>query len=99
MSTIPPPELSSPFDPALHLHSEEAEHRELELLECDYSDDLEALNLQAAEAIDKKNERGMVIQHRAWRLPEVFRSDDDYHIGRCPIPGLRLLLSICVVRY
>lgn len=84
MSTLSPRCLSSSsFDPALHLHSEGEGKSETKLSACDYSDDFEALNLQAAEAVAQKTKNGIVIQHRAWRLPDVFRSDDDYQLGQC----------------
>ena len=62
-------------DPALHLHSE-----------CDnphvppsdsYSSDIEALTLQREDNTHKK----VVIQHRAWNLSDVFRSDEDIRPG------------------
>jgi chromosome transmission fidelity protein 18 len=81
--SISSPLLSSPFDPALHLHSEGGVECENQISACDYSDDLEALNIQAAEAIVQKTKNRIVIQHRAWRLPDVFRSDDDYYLGQC----------------
>lgn len=84
MSILSPRLLSSPFDPALHLHSEGGVEFEANISACDYSDDLEALNLQAAEAIVQKTKNGVVVQHRAWTLSDVFRSDDDHLIGQCP---------------
>ncbi len=81
MSTILPSVLSSPFDPAVHLHSGGRRDSKTKLSTGGYSDDLEALDLQAAEAVTQKTKRGVVIQHRAWRLPEVFRSDGDYQLG------------------
>ena len=68
----------SSFDPAIHLHSEPGD---LQLPTPSNSDDLEALNYVHTEAIAKKNELGVVIQHRAWKLADVFRSEDDYHSG------------------
>jgi chromosome transmission fidelity protein 18 len=67
------PSLLSSFDPALHLHSQDddiAPHPP-----SDSADDLEALNLQRLE--HKRD----VIQHRAWDLADVFRSDDDIRPG------------------
>ena len=81
MSTLSLPVISSPIDPTLHLHSEDAQDCVSERPECRYSDDVEALNLQAAGAVAQKNKKGIVIQHRAWKLPDVFQSDDDYHLG------------------
>ena len=81
MSIVSPPVLTSPFDPALHLHSEGAAIQEVELPALRHSDDLEALHLQAAEAVAQKTKSGIVIQHRAWTLPEVFLSDEDHNLG------------------
>ncbi|RHZ65952.1 putative sister chromatid cohesion factor (Chl12) [Aspergillus thermomutatus] len=66
--TTSPPLVPPSFDPAIHLHSEE-QNPPSET----FSDDLEALNLQRQEKIRKK----VVIQHRAWNLSDVFRSDED----------------------
>lgn len=46
-----------------------------------FSDELEALHAQQLEtAIDNKR-KGIVIQHRGWRLEEAFRSDIDQSCG------------------
>ncbi|KAL4803209.1 hypothetical protein BDV18DRAFT_145376 [Aspergillus unguis] len=59
------------FDPALLLNSEDLQ---LENLPSEsFSDELEALNLLRAE----KTRNKVVIQHRAWNLSDVFRSDED----------------------
>ncbi|KAJ5833244.1 hypothetical protein N7474_001555 [Penicillium riverlandense] len=73
------PSFPSSFDPALHLHSQDdiAPHPPSE----SFADDLEVLNLQRLE--HKRD----VIQHRAWDLADVFRSDDDIR------PGLWFLVS------
>jgi chromosome transmission fidelity protein 18 len=42
-----------------------------------HSDELEAIRLTNEESIARKNQEGQVIQHRAWKLGEVFRSDHD----------------------
>ena len=49
-----------------------------------HSDDLEALHLLDAETKAQKTREGIVIQHRAWRVEEVFRSDLD-QIGRAHV--------------
>lgn len=71
------PNFLSSFDPALHLHSEQpttnAPHPPSE----SFSDDLEAIHLQRLEQTPNK----VVIQHRAWNLSDVFRSDDDIRPG------------------
>lgn len=72
------PQLPSSFDPALHLHSE------LALPDApgpSYSDDLEALQLQVKETTAAKTREGIVIQHRAWNLRDIFRSEEDRLIG------------------
>ena len=78
MARSSPPLLLCSFDPAIELHSEPSlthgsSHNE--------SDDLEGLQLQKEEAISFKIKAGVVIQHRAWKVPEVFRSDEDYPIS------------------
>lgn len=70
------PNFLSSFDPALHLHSEEPATA-LPPSES-FSDDLEAIHLQRLEQTRNK----VVIQHRAWNLSDVFRSDDDIRPGQ-----------------
>lgn len=43
-----------------------------------HSDDLEALHLLHEETIAQKTKDGIVIQYRAWKTDEVFRSDTDH---------------------
>ena len=43
-----------------------------------HSDDLEALHLIHEETKAQKTKEGIVIQHRAWKIEEVFRSDADH---------------------
>ncbi|KAL5340345.1 hypothetical protein BJX70DRAFT_124322 [Aspergillus crustosus] len=57
------------FDPAILLHSEDLRDLPSE----SFSDELEALNLARLE----KTRNKVVIQHRAWNLSDVFRSDED----------------------
>lgn len=80
------PQIPTPFDPAIYLHSE------LDLLQdapasLSHSDELEALQQCIADDKAQKTNLGVVIQHRAWRTTEVFRSED-YLIG---ISSLQLL--------
>ncbi|OCK84307.1 hypothetical protein K432DRAFT_345399 [Lepidopterella palustris CBS 459.81] len=91
------PHLPSSFDPAIHLHSE------FDLLpaSASHSDDIEALQLQIEETKAEKNKQGIVIQHRAWKPLEVFRSEEDYSIdtplkGSKPISntGIRLEYNV-----
>ncbi|PLB42685.1 putative sister chromatid cohesion factor (Chl12) [Aspergillus candidus] len=74
MATSPPPFPSS-FDPAIHLHSDvpPSDILPVEPPSESFSDELEALNLQRLENTRNK----VVIQHRAWNLSDVFRSDED----------------------
>lgn len=76
MNTSSPPVFPSSFDPALHLHSEAPEDAS-----CNFSDDINALNDLLAETTARKNREGIVVQHRAWKTSDVFRSEDDHPIG------------------
>lgn len=69
--SVPP----SSFDPAIHLHSEQ--DPEPPLLSESSSDEIEALQWVREENIRNK----VVIQHRAWNLSDVFRSDEDIRPG------------------
>jgi len=77
---IPSSPILSSFDPACHLHSEEPTTIVNPPSES-FSDDLEAIHLARADLTRNK----VVIQHRAWNLSDVFRSEDD--LG----PGLNTL--------
>lgn len=77
---IPSSPILSSFDPACHLHSEEPTTLANPPSES-FSDDLEAIHLARADLTRNK----VVIQHRAWNLSDVFRSEDD--LG----PGLNTL--------
>lgn len=72
--SVPP--LSS-FDPAIHLHSEQDFPEQPPLPSENYSDDIEALQLVREDL----NRNKVVIQHRAWNLSDVFRSDEDIRPG------------------
>lgn len=61
---------------------------ELDLLDFDETpppssdnDALEAAELLREETILRNNKEGIVIQHRAWPVPEAFRSEGDYPQG------------------
>jgi chromosome transmission fidelity protein 18 len=56
------------FDPAIYIHSE---------VDHSYSDDIAALEVQKREIIEEKTRNKVVIQHRRWKLSEVFQSEDD----------------------
>ncbi len=66
------------FDPALLLHSQDPQDIPSE----SFSDELEALNFVRQE----KTRNQVVIQHRAWNLSDVFRSDEDVRPGMGPLP-------------
>lgn len=73
------PGIPSSFDPAL-LNSE------LEFIHdtdpsLSHSDELEAIQQCIAEDTAKKNRAGVVIQHRAWKIADVFRSEGEGLIG------------------
>lgn len=53
-----------------------------------HSDELEALQLLQEETTAFKTQRREVIQHRSWKLEEVFLSDQDYPLGN-NFPGSR----------
>ena len=65
--------LLSSFDPAIHLHSEPLE---IPRPQTEYSDDAEALNLVQEEHRLDRAEKGLVIQHRAWNLCDIFHGED-----------------------
>jgi chromosome transmission fidelity protein 18 len=69
------PEFFSSFDPAIFLHSEIDRAPA-----ASFSDDLTAIQLQIQETTTEKNRKGIVIQHRAWKTNEVFRSEEDHPI-------------------
>lgn len=54
------------------------------------SDELEALHLVHKESVARKNRAGQVIQHRAWKIDEAFRSDIDNFQGRSMYVLLRM---------
>jgi hypothetical protein len=43
-----------------------------------FSDDIAALYEQETETRADNKRRGIVIQHRSWRLADAFRSEDDH---------------------
>jgi chromosome transmission fidelity protein 18 len=61
------------FDPAVHLHSELIDEAHGG---ASYSDDIDALNVTKEEQRTEHIKNRTVIQHRAWTLPEIFRSED-----------------------
>ena len=83
MASLPPwSSVPSSFDPAIHLHSEREGSPALPDPPLNtHSDDWEASELQKAELTAAKNNQRIVIQHRAWKLAEAFRSDEDHRTG------------------
>ncbi|OQE80901.1 hypothetical protein PENNAL_c0043G09280 [Penicillium nalgiovense] len=69
------PSFLSSFDPALHLHSEGPGNANPPSES--FSDDIEAIHLHRHEQTRNR----VVIQHRAWDLSDVFRSEDDIRPG------------------
>ena len=77
-----PADLPTSFDPAIYLHSETGfDHDAPTPATPSHSDELDALQQCIAEDKAQKKAQGIVIQHRAWRLKEAFRSDELYPIG------------------
>ena len=78
-----PPDLLNSFDPAL-LHSELGFLQDA-LASPSYSEELEALQQCIAEVAAEKKRDGIVIQHRAWRTADVFRSEGEAPLGTTSI--------------
>jgi chromosome transmission fidelity protein 18 len=67
------------FDPAL-LYSD-YDHIQNAPNSLSHSDDLAALQACITEDKVKKTSEGVVIQHRAWNITDVFRSEGDHLVG------------------
>ena len=78
------PGIPSSFDPAL-LYSE-LDHDQHAPHSLSFSDDLDALQQCITEDRAKKTSEGVVIQHRAWNVTDVFRSEGDASIGTPGMP-------------
>jgi hypothetical protein len=74
------PDLPPDSDPALLDFEEQLDHHVLP--PSTQSDEVEAIYLVREETRAKKNKDGEVIQHRAWKLAEAFRSEGDYIHGK-----------------
>jgi chromosome transmission fidelity protein 18 len=74
-------EIPTSFDPAIHLHSQLSDDA---YAYEDLSTDLLELNQHLEFTRKEKNKAGIVVQHRAWKLSDVFRSEEDYPIGNLP---------------
>ena len=82
MDVDPASSIASSFDPVIHLHCElNAAEDLVNPPSCSNSDDLDALHLQHLETVALKNKLGVVVQHRAWKLADVFRSEEDRFYG------------------
>jgi chromosome transmission fidelity protein 18 len=73
------PGIPTSFDPAL-LNSE-FEFHDNAPASPSYSDELDALQQCIAEDTVKKNSAGVVIQHRAWNVADIFRSEGEGPAG------------------
>ncbi|KAH9880513.1 hypothetical protein IAQ61_000805 [Plenodomus lingam] len=72
------PDIPTSFDPAL-LHSE-LEFPQDAPPSFSYSDQIEALQQCIVDDTTKKTREGIVIQHRAWKISDVFRSEGEVTI-------------------
>jgi hypothetical protein len=75
------PGIPSSFDPALLYSELEIQHIQNTPLSASFSDDIEALQQCITEDTAKKTSEGIVIQHRAWNIAEIFRSEGEATIG------------------
>ena len=80
MDSTSSPSLPFTSDPALHDDWEDQVNPVL-IPSSTNSDDLEALHSIQKESHARKNKEGVVIQHRAWKLGDTFRSEADYLDG------------------
>lgn len=71
--------IPSSFDPALLYSEFDLPQEKPETVS--HSDDLDALQACIAEDRARKTQEGVVIQHRAWNLVEVFRSEGEPSLG------------------
>ena len=71
--------IPSSFDPAL-LYSE-YDNPQNAPNSISHSDEIEALQGCIEDDKAKKNQKGVVIQHRAWNLVDIFRSEGEHSFG------------------
>ncbi|KAI9684382.1 MAG: hypothetical protein M1829_002192 [Trizodia sp. TS-e1964] len=83
----PLPAYPSSFDPAIHLHSDAADLPPS-------SADLDALHTHQLDTMLEKSRAGIVIQHRAWKMGEAFRSDEEYEADTPVKKKLKLDMAI-----
>lgn len=89
------PSLPFTSDPALFNDWEEEQINPVVLSTSNpNSDDFEAWHLVQQETIARKNKAGEVIQHRAWPLTEVFRSEADYAEGSIKLQHIYSIIKI-----
>jgi chromosome transmission fidelity protein 18 len=79
MDLVSSPRLPLTSDPAFYDDWHHSDPIPAILPSSTHSDELEAIHLTHKESIAKKNKDGQVIQHRAWKTGEAFRSDS-YHL-------------------
>jgi chromosome transmission fidelity protein 18 len=83
------PGIPSSFDPAF-LYSE-LEHFQEAPPSVSFSDDFEALQQCITEDKAKKTNEGIVIQHRAWNITEIFRSEGEAPSGTASVKSRSIL--------
>jgi chromosome transmission fidelity protein 18 len=71
--------IPSSFDPAFFYS--ELDRLQEEPSSLSFSDDFEALQQYITEDKAKKTSEGIVIQHRAWNIIEIFRSEGEASVG------------------
>jgi chromosome transmission fidelity protein 18 len=81
------PSIPTSFDPAL-LDFETEFHLDTPA-SLSHSDELDALQQCITEETAKKNGAGIVIQHRAWNVAEIFRSEGEGSIGTASVKARR----------
>jgi chromosome transmission fidelity protein 18 len=88
MASLSSPELPPTSGPALIEDWDRLDQNTTILPSSSYSNELEAITLTYKENVARKTEAGQVIQHRAWKLAEAFRSDPD-----C-LPGANITIFV-----
>ena len=73
--------IPSSFDPALLFSELEFEIAQNAPPSHSFSDELEAIQQCITDDRAKKTSQGVVIQHRAWNIADVFRSEGEGLIG------------------
>ncbi|KAF2456154.1 hypothetical protein BDY21DRAFT_380230 [Lineolata rhizophorae] len=87
-----PSQSPSTFDPAVHLYSELSVPGSLDALQgsafpvSSHSDELKAIVQHRRDETAAKTRAGVVVQHRAWDVRDVFRSDNTEAFQRAETP-------------